>query len=245
VTLEIIMKIMQYIAAIIGTFIVAGGGFGLLIYNIFKFFGEKWLNSKFEERLEAYKHEQQKELERLKFKINALMDRTTKLHQREFDVLPEAWSRLTEAHGKTAMVAWRGRTYPDLDKIDNLHLEEILEKSPLPEWQKAELRSSSKKREYYIEAMSLYELDQASAAYFEFYIYLQKNSIFVKDPIKSKFKELDQFLFAVLTEQKTNKVLMQKVWDKVNELNQKGDDLLKSLERDIQERLWNSQATEL
>jgi len=38
---------------------------------------------------------------------------------------------------------------------------------------------------------------------------------------------------------------MQKVWDKVNELNQKGDDLLKSLERDIQERLWNSQATEL
>jgi len=44
----------------------------------------------------AYKHEQQKELEHLKFSINAQMDRATKLHQREFEALPEAWSNSTD-----------------------------------------------------------------------------------------------------------------------------------------------------
>jgi hypothetical protein len=61
---------------------------------LFKVLGEKWLNAKFEERLAQYKHAQQKEIEQLRFRINSLMDRTTKLHQHEFDVLPEAWSRL-------------------------------------------------------------------------------------------------------------------------------------------------------
>lgn len=57
------------------------------------------MNTKFEQRLAAYKHEQQKELEQLKFAINAQMDRATKLHQKEFEVLPEASGKLMNAYG--------------------------------------------------------------------------------------------------------------------------------------------------
>jgi len=42
-------------------------------YALFKWFSEKWLNAKFEERLASYKHAQ---------------DRTVKLHQREFEAIP-------------------------------------------------------------------------------------------------------------------------------------------------------------
>jgi hypothetical protein len=38
-------------------------------YWLFKLFSEKWLSAKFHERLENYKHQQQKELEELRFKI--------------------------------------------------------------------------------------------------------------------------------------------------------------------------------
>jgi hypothetical protein len=78
--LESIQNILGPILTAIGAFIVAGGGLAAIVYAIFKFFSEKWLNAKFEERLAAYKHEQQKEIEQLRFKINALMDRTVKLH---------------------------------------------------------------------------------------------------------------------------------------------------------------------
>src|SRR5258705_12641703 len=52
---------------------VGTGAVGAFAWWLFRLFSEKWLNSKFEERLAAYKHEQQKELERLKFSINAQM----------------------------------------------------------------------------------------------------------------------------------------------------------------------------
>jgi hypothetical protein len=79
------------ILAAIGALIVGSGTIGAIAFGLFKVLGEKWLNAKFEERLAEYKHAQQKEIEQLRFRINSLMDRTTKLHQHEFEVLPEAW----------------------------------------------------------------------------------------------------------------------------------------------------------
>ena len=60
----------------------------------------QWLDSKFAERLEAYKHQQQRELEQLRFQINALFDRVTKLHQREFQVLPDAYAPAAFLRGR-------------------------------------------------------------------------------------------------------------------------------------------------
>lgn len=58
-------------------------------YWLFKQFSEKWLTAKFNERLQAYKHQQQKELDELRFKISGLLDRTTKLYQRELRFCPK------------------------------------------------------------------------------------------------------------------------------------------------------------
>jgi hypothetical protein len=74
------------VMSFIGTVLLAGGGGGAVVFYLFKLFGEKWLNTKFEERLATFKHEHQKEIERLRGTINTLMDRATKLHQREFEV---------------------------------------------------------------------------------------------------------------------------------------------------------------
>jgi hypothetical protein len=68
--------------AAVGYIVVGAGAIGTVVWWIFRTFSEKWLNAKFEERLAAYKHEQQKELEHLKFAINTQMDRATKLHQK-------------------------------------------------------------------------------------------------------------------------------------------------------------------
>ena len=82
------MNLLSGLFAVIGYIVVGAGAVGTFAWWIFRTFSEKWLNARFEERLASYKHEQQKELEHLKFAINAQMDRATKLHQKEFEALP-------------------------------------------------------------------------------------------------------------------------------------------------------------
>ena len=81
---------LEKLAAAIGALVLAGGTVTGLALWLFKLFGEKWLSSKFAKRLEAFKHDQQKEIEHLRFEISKLLDRTIKLHQREFEVLPRS-----------------------------------------------------------------------------------------------------------------------------------------------------------
>jgi hypothetical protein len=64
-----VLNIISSIWTAFGVIAVAGGGLVAIAYGIFKFLGDKWLNAKFEERLTAYKHEQQKELEELRSKL--------------------------------------------------------------------------------------------------------------------------------------------------------------------------------
>ena len=76
---------------------ISFAGIWALATHMSKRFGEKWLDSKFDEKLQALRHAHDKELEDLRFKIATLLDRATKLHSREFEVLPESWSRLNDA----------------------------------------------------------------------------------------------------------------------------------------------------
>jgi hypothetical protein len=91
--LNLYRAIEPYLAALGLTALSAGVIFAAL-FGAMRWFGESWINSKFSERLEAFKHAQQREIEHLKFQINASMDRAVKLHQREFETVPEAWSSL-------------------------------------------------------------------------------------------------------------------------------------------------------
>ena len=78
---------METLFAILGYLLVAATGLtglGVLLLFLFRTAAEKWIGAKFDKQLEAFKHEQQVEIERLKFSISAQLDRATKLHQREF-----------------------------------------------------------------------------------------------------------------------------------------------------------------
>jgi len=86
----------------IGALVLGGGALTTITYWGFKLLASKWLDSKFAERLQALKHDQQKELEELRLKINTLFDRTTKLHQNEFESLPHAWALINDAHAYAA-----------------------------------------------------------------------------------------------------------------------------------------------
>jgi hypothetical protein len=241
-----IQNVILPIFTALGAVVVVGGGFATIAYNIFKVFGEKWLNAKFVERLAAYRHAQQRELEQLKFEINTLMDRTMKLHQREFDVLPETWGLLTDAFNTTVPIALGFIQYPDVNRMSDDQLGELLEKSPLVGWEKTELKAAADKTKYYANAIFRSNFDKAGEACTAFRVYLSKHGIFIPEPIKAKFAELDALLTNALLERRLSiqNPRDTQMFDVGNTLHTRGRELLKSLEQDVQRRLWSVRATE-
>ena len=228
----------------IGAFFIGTGILGTVVYQLFKIFGVRWLDAKFDERLEAYKHEQQKELEALRFKISTLMDRTIKLHQREFDVLPEVWGRLSDAFNAAHPVALGFLEYADVGKMASEELDEFLQGSPLTNWQKGELKRAADKSRYYGDALARYQASRAFDAYRELHGYLSKHGIFMPDTIKDKFLQLDEIILQALSERRYSLEYRdhQNKFEKGIVLHEKGPHLLKALEQEVQGRLWNSQS---
>jgi hypothetical protein len=214
-------------------------------YGLFRLFGVKWLDSKFEERLAAYKHAQQKELERLKFEINTIMDRTVKLHQREFDVLPEAWARVNDAFRAVHHIGMGMQSYPDVSGMSEPEIENLLERSEFEDWQKDKLREAKDKTTYYIKTITPIRMWKADKARAEFSAYFAKHGIFIPEPIKSQFETIDKLLFDATLEQRLSVQHpdMPRSFDSALVLHTEGRTLLKSLEADVQARLWNLQAT--
>ena len=240
-------QIAMDLLALVGGGVAVVAGTVTLAYWLFKLFSEKWLTAKFDERLAAYKHEQQKELEALRFKISGLMDRTTKLYQREFDVLPEAWGKLVMAHGHVHSVTSALQSYPDLDRMVPEHLVEFLEKSPLDNWEKEQIKKETKKADYYTKAINRHKAWEARNTYRDFFIYFRKNGIFIRDEIKLKFDGLAESISDALVE---HEMSLQhedhfRSWESRRKLAKESASLLKELEQDVQTRLWDSQKTPL
>lgn len=228
----------------IGAFLVAGGGFAAIAYAIFRFFSEKWLTAKFEERLAAYKHAQQKELEHLRLEINSLLDRNVKLHQREFDTLPQAWSLFNDAFWLIRDI-WGLRTYPDLNSLPSDKLEEFLKEKSLTESQKKEIRGAADKTQTYIGFAEWDEIRDALKSYSEWKRFYLKNAIFMTESIKVTFSELDELIKGALVEHKMrveNRGARMREMKDFEKLLSEGQKLRDVLEAEIHKRLWISAA---
>jgi hypothetical protein len=229
---------LNNILAAIATFIVAGGGIVAFAFALFKFLGEKWLNNKFEERLASFRHEQQKEIEHLRFRINALMDRTAKLHQWEFEVLPEAWGRLNDAFNTIRGLGFR--LDQNLDGIPEEQLNEFLNKSRLTSLEQTQLKTAANKTEYYARCMDVYLLKDALAAYNSYEVYVRKNGIFIDRSLLVTFHEIDKLMIEALDEQHLKVGRLPFSREKIAAVRPKAQSLIVALEREVQRRLWNA-----
>lgn len=234
------MDLLSDFFKVIGYIVVGAGAVGTFAWWMFRTFSEKWLNAKFEERLAAYKHEQQKELEHLKFAINAQMDRATKLHQKEFEALPEAWSRLMDAHGIIMSVVSRLQSTPDLNAMQIDQFEDFIVHSKLAEWQRQLVRDAKDKTSTYKNQIKPFKIARAKKASRKFYLYFRKNGIFIREPIKQQFDALDQLMLAALSEHEMNFQHQTREYASIDRFNSEGEKMVKALEAEVQKRLWDS-----
>lgn len=225
---------------VVGGLLVAGGGLSLIVYQVFKHLSARWLDAKFEERFQNLKHAHDQEIEQLRFRISALLDRATKLHQREFEVLPEAWSKPNLAYWKTNELVAYVKESPDLNRMGAPQLNDFISKSRLTEWQREELRGSVNKTLKYEHLIFWHDLHDAKAKAGESARYLAVYGIFIEQAIKSDLDTLNQRIWEALIECESNKQYDMREDERVSILRSKGPTLVKALEVAIHKRLWPS-----
>lgn len=240
--LQQIWSILEPLLTVIGAFLVGIGGIGAIVLALFRLFGERWLAARFDKQLVAYKHEQQKELESLKYEINKVFDRTVKLHQREFEVLPEAWAKLIDAHGNVLSFVSPLQRYPDLDRMSHGELEDFLKECPLTDFEKKELKANNQKTKHFADKVFWYQLIDIRKSQRDYMFFLRRNGIFIETSMKDQFKELDDIIWNALAEHQYNheQKLHPRLNESTNRLLNDSQPLIEKLELQVQQRLWNT-----
>ncbi len=235
------MEPLDQLLTIVGKIVLWGGGLSLVVYQVFKRLASRWLDAKFDKRLQDLKHQHGKEIEQLRFKISALLDRTTKLHQREFEVLPEAWSKLNDGYWEVRVLVASVQSDPDINGMPEPLQEEFISTCELSEWQKAEVREAEDKNKRYQKYIVWHYLGKAEDKIRDTHICLRKNGIFLSDDIRAKFAEIDDLIWKVFRDHRMNvehelERPERKLIDQF--LRDDGDKLMKELEQLVHDRIW-------
>lgn len=223
----------------IGSVIAYGGGSAAVAYGLFIFFGKKWIETKFSQRLEESKNEQRKEIEDFKLEINTLFNRITKIHEKEIEVLPQCWSKLHDAKDIISNLVSPLQTYPDFDRMEEDEIRASLKNTLLEEFQIEELIKVRHKVDYYQEKIFWHRLHEAKIKFSDFHVYTTKNRIFLSNDLKELFTKADDLFWESLSRKEIGKE--SKDYKMMNEsyktLRDNIDEVIEKIENQVQDRL--------
>ena len=189
---------MDVVFETVGKVIAVGGSSVFIAYSVFHFLGKNWLENKFKESLEAYKHEQRKEIERLRLEINTQFNRTTKIHEKEIEILPIAWKKLRSSIDAIEYFTIPLRAIPNFNAMTEAELEEYLEGTVFRDSEKKRLRESKDIFKDHQEIAFWHDLHNTKSEFRQFHLYIKENSIFMQSDLKHKFEEIDNTMWSAI-----------------------------------------------
>ena len=239
-SLDSAIEVLRPIVNVIIVLGLGAGGLAPVVYFVFKHLAVKWLDGQFATRLEALKHQHDQEIEELRFKIAALLDRTAKLHKREFETLPEAWIKLNDAFWYTRNTVSPLQSYPDIDKMTPEHQQEFVNTCRLETWEKNELRRVEKKTDYYQNHIKWHDLHEVKIKSRAAHVFLLQNGIFFSEEVRTAFQEIDDMIWDAVTEHELNVEYPNehRQREKIRILVEKGEALLRAVEAKVRDRIW-------
>jgi hypothetical protein len=198
------------------------GGIGAFLYLTFQFFVKKSLETWFDKRLKKFE-----------YKLNSLFNRVTKIHEKEFEVLPQAWAKLNILLDLICKFSTETPYIPELNQKNPSELEKFLSEHDLAEDAKQRICSAvDKKNQYFYENSK-----KAADACLDFQDYIAKNAIFLTSDIKDKFKEAEftiRTVWAIIKNSQGCQESITKAYDIVTE---KIPSIMKEIEKLVQKRL--------
>jgi len=236
---------METIFSFVGQFLIIGGGAAEIAFVIFRFLTKNWIEEKFSERLEAYKHAQEKELEEYRHQVSILFSRVTKIHEKEIEVLPKIWEKLQDALGQVAKITSPLQFSPNFNNMSNEEFTEFLKKSNWSEADKKSLEKSADRNTFYVDKEFWYDLREAKSAVREFHNFMINNRIFLSQDLKLEFQAFDELLSSSLIDREIGE--QAKDWNLKSKaykgLVEKAQMIVAHIENSVQKRLEFGRAT--
>ena len=179
--------------------------FAIPIAGVILWFGrtyiDKWLTKRFQGQLDALRHVQALEFAKLKIAFDAKLHRATKLHEREFEILPKAWHMLGEAGGAIQLLINPDQTHTDVDKLDQLALREFLGPIPLSDGEKQAILEapSGERTNLFIERKLRYQMVEASTLAQNFHNFIAGHGVFIEPTLRKKLLKLSEVYASVVS----------------------------------------------
>lgn len=173
-----------------GLLVAAGGGTAAVVFGVFQAWGKGWLDSHFNKRLEEFKHEQAKEIEEFRSKLSTVLDRSSRIHQIEFYILPVLWKYCSSSYQSCRAFCTTIRLNNDIEKIDKKKLSFALLKLGYVEHEIESVIASDNPNAAYERLANLRFRDQAIKAQNEFVDHFQSVLIFLPDEMSSEIDNL-------------------------------------------------------
>lgn len=189
--------------------VAAGGGGALVAFLLFRKLGEAWLDSKFSERLEAFRHAKAAELERLRAEVDGSLRAKVRHQEREFLVLSECWDLMNVAFGSTQGFVSPMQSYQDVGKMSADMRREYVNKLDVLDSQKSEILSSADPTEEFIRVMTLIKNNAATNAVVSFSNHVYRNEIFMDEEIAEDFKAVIKSLRSAITNKELSSELKE------------------------------------
>jgi hypothetical protein len=237
------VSLVHDVAKFVAKLVIAGGGMAAIVWLVLTKFGDRWLEHQFAKRLETFKREETEELEHLRHKITSLFSRISKIHEKEFEILPAAFLNLHKAYGACFELVSALQGFPALSQMGDLQFAEFVAACRLPEFRKNELLHATDRDGYYRRWIFWTDLAFAKHLQSEFHNHLVMNRIFMTDDLRAQFGEIDRLISSSLTALEIDREAPGSgLLERSREDFKKIEPLLAPIEAEIQNRLHYGEA---
>jgi len=206
-----------------------------------KFLPEQWLKHRFDKQLEQQRNEHAQQLEEARHRLGLLQKRLSTLHEKEFDVLADAWQKLNEAHSHVAGLVSALQTYPNFDSMSEARFKSFVAECKLDQVDRDELlgKLPEERNEFYQERIVLYRIHDAKIACNALHRTIQRNSIFLEPRIRDLFRQIDNAAWRTLTSREIGQEAGDhKLWlEAGRKFTEEVVPLKDEIEREVQKRL--------
>ncbi|HAL40756.1 MAG TPA: hypothetical protein DCP03_22740 [Polaromonas sp.] len=228
---------------LVGNLLIYGTPTVVVLGALSKKAAEKWVETYFTKRQKEFEHEQAKELQRLKVKIDTVIQGALKLQEREFRVIPESWEKVSEAYGLAMWLCSPMQEYSSLHYLSREELNEFVERSTLLETQKAKLRAadSSERDKLWQEMDTWQRRNKVRSALSEADRFVKVNGVFLPDSLRDQFNRFVETIWHALISYDNGSQSSPKDWKMIREswqkLKDEGEPLHKAIEEAVRRRL--------
>jgi hypothetical protein len=161
------------------------------------------------------------------------------LQEKEFEVLPQAWEKLYEAHDLVSWLVSPMQQYADVDRMNEKQLDEFLDGTEFTNTQKDEVKTSHTKGKTYQEILFWHRLHKVKGVFGDLQKYVARNGIFFEPELKEKLSEISETLWSAVISKEVGHEARD--WKMQNEgwkdIKDKTEPLYKEIEEYIHGRL--------